>query len=84
MVLFTIIKTEKEPGGKKPLSELMYGNELACHRGSGCVDPQLYMLGITAASWIHSQARNKQPAASTPYAFCLICHFTGLSFVAQI
>lgn len=49
-------------------SELMYENQLECNSGSGSVDPQLHMLVITAASWIHSQARNKQPAASTPYA----------------
>lgn len=42
---------------------------LSTTAGSGSVDPQLHMLVITAASWIHSQARNKQPAASTPYAF---------------
>lgn len=31
--------------------------------------PQLHIVVITAASWILSQARNKQPSASTPYAF---------------
>lgn len=40
--------------------------------------PQLHILVITAASWIHSQARNKQPSASSPLRFCLICRFTGL------
>lgn len=50
------------------ISELMYGKQLECHSRSGSVDPQLHMLVITAASWIHSQARNKQPAASSPYA----------------
>ena len=54
---------------KMHISELMYENLLECHRRSGSVDPQLHMLVITAASWIHSQARNKQPAASNPYAF---------------
>lgn len=31
--------------------------------------PQLHIVVITASSWILSQARNKQPSASTPYAF---------------
>lgn len=40
------------------IGELMYGDEA----------PQVWFSWSSAASWIHSQARSKQPAARTPHA----------------
>lgn len=41
--------------------------------------PQLHIVVITAAFWILSQARNKQPSASTPHAFVLSAVSLGSS-----